>query len=720
MKQILQNTRSGEVTVEEVPAPTLQPGRVLVSTAASLISAGTEKTAVDDAKKSLLTRAKERPDAVKKVIDRVKSEGLAAAYSAVKAKLDSSVALGYSAAGVVVAAANDVADLKPGMRVACAGTGYASHAEMLSVPRNLCVELPDKVSFEEAAFGTLGAIALQGVRLAAPTLGESVVVIGLGLLGQITVQLLKANGCRVFGIDLDESKLARARDIGAEKCSTPGDSAELVADWSRGRGADAVIITAGTSSNEPVELAGELSRLKGRVVAVGLVGMDVPRASYFKKELSLQISMSYGPGRYDAEYEERGHDYPFSYVRWTEGRNIEAFLDLIANGSVDVKQLITHRFAIDKGGDAYKLISGETKEPYLGIVLEYDPNRELGPSRATRSQSAKASASIRVGLIGAGDYARAMLLPHFRNEKAEFVSVATATGVTAKNIAQQFGFAYAVSSADDILADDNINLVVIATRHDTHTDLARRALEAGKDVFVEKPLAMNDAELDAVIAAAESSKGRLTIGFNRRFSPAALAAKKFFEQAEAPLSILYRVNAGRIPKEHWIHDPVQGGGRIVGEVCHFIDLMQFLTGSLVTRVYAESINSRNAAATDDDSVMITLKLADGSNAAIAYLSEGANSLAKERVEIFGAGRSFVIDDFRSVASYTAGKETVKKFGRQDKGQADEIAALCSMIRTGGEPVIALDDLVATTRTTFRIVESLRSGSVVDVTPTKTA
>jgi polar amino acid transport system substrate-binding protein len=707
MKQILQNTRSGEISLEEVPSPTLQPGRVLVRTAASVISAGTERTAVEDAKKNLLTRAKERPDAVKKVIDRVKSEGIVAAYSAVKAKLDSSVALGYSAAGVVAAVASDVTDIKPGDRVGCAGTGYASHAEVLSVPRNLCVRIPENVGLDEAAFGTLGAIALQGVRIVAPTLGESVVVIGLGLLGQITVQLLKANGCRVFGVDLDESKFTTALASGAEKCAIPAESRVLIDEWSRGRGADAVIITAGTASNEPIELAGEISRVKGRVVVVGLVRMDVPRADYFKKELALTISMSYGPGRYDAEYEERGHDYPFAYVRWTEGRNIEAFLDLVASGSVDVKKLVTHRFPIDRGRDAYALISGENKDPYLGILLEYDQQRTVASLSSQRPTATPGK--LRLGLIGAGDYARAMLLPHFKNEKAEFIAVATASGVTARNVASQFGFAETISTAEEIINDHGIDTVVIATRHDTHAAYVAAALRVGKHVFVEKPLALNEAELASVVRAAEGSSGSLTVGFNRRFSPAARAAKDFFAQLDAPLSIVYRVNAGRIPREHWIHDPIQGGGRIIGEVCHFVDLMQFLTGSVPTRVFSESITSRHAAAMDDDSVLITVKLANGSIGTIAYLAEGDKALLKERVEVFGGGRSFVIEDFRETRAYAGGKETVKKLGRQDKGQRDEVAAFCDLVRNGGEPPISLEDLVATTRTTFRIVESLHAG-----------
>ncbi|HEY2847842.1 MAG TPA: bi-domain-containing oxidoreductase, partial [Pyrinomonadaceae bacterium] len=584
--------------------------------------------------------------------------------------------------------------------------------------RNLCVRLPENVGFDEGAFGTLGAIALQGVRLADPTLGESVVVIGLGLLGQIAVQLLKANGCRVFGVDLDESKFAAAQASGAEKCSTPAESQGLIDNWSRGRGADAVIITAGTSSNEPIELAGEISRIKGRVVVVGLVPMDVPRADYFKKELALTISMSYGPGRYDADYEERGHDYPFPYVRWTEGRNIEAFLDLIAIGSIDVKKLVTHRFPIDNGPEAYTLISGEKSEPYLGVLLEYDDAKEISPK--PRPTSIARSGELRVGLIGAGDYARAVLLPHFKNERAEFAAVATASGVSAKNVAAQFGFAETVSTADEIINDLGINAVVIATRHDTHASYAAAALRAGKHVFVEKPLALNEQELKDLRAAVQETSGSLTVGFNRRFSPAARACKEFISQTDGPLSIVYRINAGRIPKEHWVHDPIQGGGRIIGEVCHFVDLIQFLTGSQPARVFAESIVSRNAAGMDEDSVVVTLKFSNGSVGTIAYLAEGDKALAKERVEIFGGGRSFVIDDFRETRAYSGDKETQKKLGRQDKGQRDEVAAFCNLVRNGGEALISLDDLVTTTRATFRILESLRTGRALAIAPDETS
>ncbi|MBK8466043.1 MAG: bi-domain-containing oxidoreductase [Chloracidobacterium sp.] len=714
MKQILQNMRSGVVAVYDVPAPGVQRGRLLVRTAASLISAGTEKNTVDMGKKSLLGKARQRPDLVKQVIDKARTEGLMNTYTAVKAKLDGTTALGYSAAGIVAAVGEDVSGFKVGDRVACAGAGYASHAEMISVPQNLCVRLPDEITFDEGAFGTLGAIALQGIRLSQPTLGEAFVVIGLGLLGQITVQLLKANGCRVFGIDIDAAKLNLARELGAEMCSTPADASRLVKEWSRGRGADAVLITAATMSNDPIELAGDISRSKGRVVVVGLVGMNVPRNVYFLKELTLQISMSYGPGRYDPEYEERGHDYPFAYVRWTEGRNLEAFFDLTASKTISLERLISHRFPVERGEDAYKLISGETKEPYLGIVLQYDTEKELPARLEFEKKTSDKASAIRVGMIGAGSYAQKFLLPNFKSNSAEFRSIATAAGLTARDVAGQYGFAGCVSDASDVINDDNANLIVIATRHDTHAPLAEAALKQNKHVFVEKPLAMNDAELDGVLAAAADSSGKLMVGFNRRFSPSAKQAKEFFGERQFPLSIMYRINSGRIPQDSWIQDPIQGGGRIVGEVCHFIDLMHFLTGSLTTRVFAESVTSRSHDITDADSVFITLKFADGSNGTIAYVAEGDRSLSKERVEIFGGSKAFVLDDFRRATMHSNGKETVKKLMSQDKGQAEEIKAVCSTVLNGTNAPIALEDLATTTRATFRILDSLKTGDVFSI------
>jgi len=719
MKQILQNLKTGQLSVADVPPPVVQRGRVLVRTAASLISAGTERMTVEMAQKSLLGKARERPDLVKQVIQKAKNEGLMNTFNAVRSKLGSSTALGYSAAGIVAGVGEDVTEFRIGDRVSCAGAGYASHAEVLSVPKNLCVRLPEGATFEAGAFGTLGAIALQGVRLAEPTLAEAVVVVGLGLLGQLTVQLLKANGCRVFGLDLDPQKIELAKELGADGGAlSDAEAKNAVMEWSRGRGADAVLITAATSSNQPVELAGEISRMRGRVVAVGLVGTNVPRNLYYFRELTFKISMSYGPGRYDPEYEERGHDYPFAFVRWTEGRNIEAFLDLVAEGRVNIERLVTHRFAIDDGERAYQLISGEAKEPYLGVLLNYETERELEKrvaiSKAPAARVSGPEKSVRLGLIGAGGYAKGMLLPNFKAAGAEFRAIATASGVSARDTGERYGFAYAASGADEILHDEEINLIVIATRHDSHASLARRALELGRHVFVEKPLAMNDEELDALVEAAENSSGRLMVGFNRRFSPHARAAKEFYARRESPLSISYRVNAGRIPPEHWIQDAREGGGRIIGEVCHFIDLMQFLTGARTTRVYAESITSRNRQVVDEDSVFITLRFSDGSNGSIAYLAEGDKSVPKERVEIYGEGKTFVLDDFRSMTAYRSGREETQRLRNQDKGQADEVRAVCKVVLEGMPAPIALDDLTATTRATFRIRESLRAGLPVEV------
>ena len=617
---------------------------------------------------------------------------------------------------IVVELGEDVSEFQVGDRVACAGVGFASHAEVLSVPKNLCVHLPESVSFDCGAFGTLGAIALQGVRLAEPTLGESIVVIGLGLVGQLTVQLLKANGCRVFGLDLDPERVQLAIELGADEAAISNDeSAKLIDIWTRGRGADAVLITAATDSNQPVEFAAKVSRLKGRVVIVGMTGLDIPRQPFFSRELKLTISMSYGPGRYDPDYEERGHDYPLAYVRWTEKRNIEAFVELIGSGKLNVERLITHRFPIDDAESAYQLISGNVGESYLGVILNYDPERQV-TRRVVLNQTPKSRSdkAITLGVIGAGGYVPAMLLPHFKTAGVNFRSIATASGVSAHDVGKRFGFEFAVSSAEEVLDDNDINLVVVGTRHDLHAELATKALQLNKHVFVEKPLALTDAQLDSVVNAAATSSGHLMVGFNRRFSPLARQAKELFADREAPLSIMYRVNAGRIPKDHWTQNEKEGGGRIVGEVCHFVDLMTFLTDAKPLSVFAESVSARSSGFIDCDSVFITLKFSDGSNGTIAYLAEGDKALAKERVEIFGAGKVFVLDDFRSGKTYKDNRESVVTLKAQDKGQADQVRAVCSSILSNAPAPISLDDLITTTRTTFRILDSLREGSPVDV------
>ncbi|MDQ3668050.1 MAG: bi-domain-containing oxidoreductase, partial [Acidobacteriota bacterium] len=713
MKQVLQNRKTGKVAVVEVPVPALQRGRVLVRTVASLISSGTERAAVAQARKSLLQEARERPDLVRSVFDRARTDGLLQTFGAVRDKLAASQALGYSASGIVIGIGQEVTKFRVGDRVACAGLGFASHAEAISVPRNLCVHLPENVDFEAGAFGTLGAIALQGVRLAEPTLGESVVVIGLGLVGQLTAQLLKANGCRVFGIDLDQSRINLARELGAEGSWLASDEpAQAVNNWTYGRGADAVLMTAGSDSNQPIELAGEISRVKGRVVVVGSTGLQIPRQTFYNRELALKISMSYGPGRYDPEYEERGHDYPFGYVRWTEQRNIEAFLQLISEGRVNVERLVTHRFPIAEAERAYEVIDGSLPEPHLGVLLEYDsesePAREIelgGNSISARKQEK----NVRVGLIGAGDYLRAMLLPQFQSAGAEFHSIATASGVSAHDVGNKFGFARAVSDADAVINDPKVNLLVIGTRHDLHAELARRALERGLHVFVEKPLALCDEDLNRLLEVAANAYGRLVVGFNRRFSPLAVKAKDFFGGRRAPLSFVYRINAGRAPKGHWTNDPRAGGGRIVGEVCHFIDLLQYWTEAPPVSVFAEAIASASQEIVNDDSVLITVRFADGSTGCIAYLAEGDKTLPKERVEIFGEGKVFVLDDFRSALLYRGGREEELKLRKPDKGQAEEVKAVCRMVLEDGPAPISLAELATTTRATFRILDSLRSG-----------
>jgi predicted dehydrogenase/threonine dehydrogenase-like Zn-dependent dehydrogenase len=715
VKQVLQNRKTGRPFVGEVPVPALQKGRVLVRTVASLISAGTERAAVELVSKGLVQEARQRPDLVKAVVAKVKSEGLLNTFASVRDKMAASQSLGYSAAGIVEAVAEDVTEFRAGDRVACAGVGFASHAEVLSVPKNLCVHLPEGVSFESGAYGTLGAIALQGVRLAEPTLGESVVVIGLGLVGQLTVQLLKANGCRVFGLDLDESRVALALELGADKAVVSSEAAaKEIETWTRGHGADAVLITAATDSNQPIELAARVSRLKGRVIVVGMTGMDIPRAPFFSRELKLVISMSYGPGRYDPEYEERGHDYPLPYVRWTEKRNIESFLELIADGRLNVERLTTHRFQITEADRAYQLISGELQEPNLGVVLNYDPESEVIRKVSLGAAVRKSEKSIGLGVIGAGGYVPAMLLPHFKNERVEFRSIATATGVTAHDVGKRFGFAYAMSSAEEVLDDASVNLVVIGTRNNTHAELARGALERNKHVFCEKPLALNDEQLDSVLEAARSSQGKLMVGFNRRFAPLTQRAKEFFKNVDAPLSVLYRVNAGRIPNEHWMQNAEEGGGRIIGEGCHFIDLIQYLVGAPPVSVFAESIGARSSKIVDADSVIITLRFADGSNGSVAYLAEGDKGLAKERVEIFGAGRSFVLDDFRRATLYKDGREEQVALKAQDKGQQEQVRVVCASVLQGGAAPISLDELAATTRATFRVLDSLRERSPFEI------
>ncbi|MBL7989155.1 MAG: bi-domain-containing oxidoreductase [Chlorobi bacterium] len=712
MLQAIQYQKTGELHVKELPAPELKPGMILVRTAASLISAGTERTSVATAQASMLTKARTRPDLVKQAMDMVKKEGLMNTVEKIRTRLDSYKALGYSAAGVVVASACD--GFAPGDHVACAGAGYASHAEVIAVPKNLAVKIPDGVSFEQAAFTTLGAIALQGVRQAKISLGESVAVVGLGLLGQLTVQLLKAAGCRVIGLDINESLFPAARQFGADAvANSSGGAAQAIESFTRGIGADAVIITAGTNSNAPMELAIASARKKGRVVVVGAVGMDIPRAGFFEKELEITISCSYGPGRYDPTYEEEGHDYPVAFARWTEGRNLQAILDLMASGSLDVQPMITHRFPITEAGKAYDIITGKTPEPHIGIILQY-PERKESLVRTVLVHPAKPVAgALGVAYIGAGNFAQSYLIPPTQNAGARMIAVATSTAVNARSVAEKFGFQQATTDVDAVLANPEIDAVFIATRHDTHGDYVARSLQAGKQVFVEKPLAINREELGRIRELAEQGRDRVMVGFNRRFSKPLVDMRKIFANCGEPLAMIYRVNAGFIKPDNWIQAPAQGG-RIIGEGCHFIDSMQFMAGGArPVSVHAAAIGSDNTQVRNADNVAITIRFSDGSIGTLLYLANGDPSVSKEYFEVFGGGMTAIMQNFATVATSRGRKTKVEKYNG-DKGHSQEVAQTIAAMKSGGPMPISFQSLHDTTLATIAALESLATGAVVQV------
>lgn len=710
MLQAIQHQKTGELSVRELPAPVLKPGMIIVRTHASLISAGTERTSVATAQASMIERARTRPDLVKQVLDTVKKEGLFSTIDKVRSRLDSYKALGYAAAGVVVESACD--EFAPGDRVACAGAGYASHAEVIAVPKNLAVKLPAEVSFEEAAFATLGAIAMQGVRQAKVNLGESVAVVGLGLLGLLTVQLLKASGCRVVGLDINESQFALAREFGADQVLLSNEAA--VADlmsFTRGIGCDAVILTAGTNSNEPMELAINAARKRGRVVVVGVNGMNLPRSPFYEKELEITIACSYGPGRYDPSYEEGGHDYPVGYVRWTEGRNMEAVIDLIEAGRLNVERMITHRIPIAEAERAYDLITGKIKEPYIGIVLEY-PQRDadvLLRNVPIRESKRGPVASLGIAFVGAGNFAQSFLLPPVKDAGVRLATVMTSTSVNAHTVAERYGFDSASTDASAVFDREDVDGVFIVTHHDTHGEYVARGLQAGKQVFVEKPLAINRAELARIVEAAETNP-RVMVGFNRRFSAPLVAMKGHFERATDPLVMLYRVNAGFIKPESWVQAEAQGG-RIIGEGCHFIDCMQFMSDARPVSVYAASIGSDNTQVRNADSVSITVRFDDGSVGTLVYLANGDGSIPKEYFEVHGGGRSAVMNNFKSVRLAVGNKSSEKRFNGA-KGHAEEVAATIEAMKTGEPMPISFQSLVDTTNVTFAAMESLASGDVV--------
>lgn len=712
MKQVTQTLRTGVVEINDVPVPALTDKFVLVRNSTSVISAGTEKTKIDMGKKSLLQKAKARPDLVRQVIGKIRTEGLMKTLQTVNSRLDSPSPLGYSCAGTVVAAGGLVEGIQPGDRVACGGADYANHAEFVAVPKNLVVKIPANVSDEEAAFTTVGSIALQGVRLAAPLLGETFLVVGLGLLGQIAVQLLKANGCTVIGTDLDASLVTRAEGFGAVGVPPGGDVASLCKALTGGHGVDGVLVCAGTSSNAVIEMCGAVTREKGRVVVVGAVRMDIPREDYFKKEISVVISRSYGPGRYDPFYEENGNDYPLAYVRFTEQRNMETFLTLVSQGKLDIKSLITHRFPVDDAAAAYQLIEGTKTEPYLGILLQYKPKpfSAADSSRISVKPAPVTGEKIKLSFYGAGNYATASLLPPMQaSTKVAFSGLVTASGRSAQGVAKQFGFGFCAGSYAELLQGDT-DVIVVTTRHDTHGMAVRDALLAGKHVYVEKPMAMSVAELCSIHAAYSScGKAQVMVGFNRRFAPATRQAIAHFAGVKSPLVVAIRINAGAIPANHWIQDPQVGGGRMIGEGCHFIDLASALVGSNVKTVYAVGSSKAEKSALLNDNLCLALSFENGSVANITYTADGSKAMAKEYIEVFGGGRSAQIDDFKEVTLFSGDSNAKRvKLGVQDKGQKHMITAWLEGLQSG-KPCVDYDCLMATSLATVMAVESLGCG-----------
>jgi polar amino acid transport system substrate-binding protein len=712
--------RRGSVDVLDVAAPQLRGPGVLVRTAASLISAGTERAAMEFGRSSLLDKARSRPDLVKQVIQKVRRDGPRQALQVAMSRLEKPVAPGYACAGTVVALSGEMHELKVGDRVACAGAGYATHAELNFVPKNLVVPIPNRasgepVAFEEAAFTTLGAIALHGVRLGLPQLGDRAVVIGLGAIGLLAVQILRAHGCRVAGVDLNPSRCDLARSLGADLATTPERAPAAIAAWTQEFGADLVLVAAAATSSEPAILAADLAREKGRIVAVGATGLDLPRRTLYHKELSVVVSRSYGPGRYDPEYEEHGRDYPLAHVRWTERENMRAFLELVADGRVDVRPLISHRFAIDDAPQAYDVLE---RESVLGIVLEYPrpPGRDVMVTRVPFKIVPAKTGVVGVSVIGTGNFARSVLLPALaRDSRVRLRGAAAATGLSARSAAEKFGFGFATTNVADALHDQESHAVVIATRHDAHASLVIAALEARKGVFVEKPLCLSTVELDAIVNAVQQLEAAgqsplAMVGFNRRFAPAVTLAKTHFAALRGPVSVSYRVNAGKVPHGSWVADAQQGGGRILGEVCHFVDLCAFLAGAAVAQVQAMRM-SRTA-----DDVMIMLRMENGSLASIAYVADGDPAGPKERIEVFGGSSTAVIEDFRSGAVSARGR-TQRVGGRlsgRDKGHRAELQAFVTAVAEGAPSPIPFASAVNSTRATLGVLASLESGTLVDV------
>lgn len=711
MKQILQSLRSGRSELQDVPCPLGGNLEVLSRTSFSLISAGTERMLVDFGRANWLEKARKQPDKVRMVLEKARTDGLFPTLDAVRSKLDQPLAPGYCNVGVIEEIGRGVAGFSIGDRIACNG----SHAEMVSVPHTLCARIPDAVGEEEATFTVLGAIGLQGIRLAAPTLGECVVVTGLGLIGLLSVQLLRAQGCRVMGVDPSPERREMAQRFGAEVVVDPG-SADVVAagmSFSRGRGVDAVLITAATASSEPVSQAARMSRKRGRLVLVGVTGLELSRADFYEKELTFQVSCSYGPGRYDPGYETGGQDYPVGFVRWTEQRNFEAVLDMMATGSLDVKPLISHRFSLDTAAEAYDLLS--SGQPSLGILLEYEQDRtgdelrrsvvELREPEADRSDEK----GCRVAFLGAGNYASRVLIPAFQSAGAELQTLVSARGVSSTHHGRKFGFAQASTDWREALHDSSVNTAVITTRHDMHARQVVAALNASKHIFCEKPLCLSLNELEDITTAlqSESAESRLMmVGFNRRFSPHVQKMKALLETLDEPMSMVMTVNAGEIPSDHWTQDHEVGGGRILGEACHFVDLLRFLSGGSIVAADGMSLGQHPALSVREDKATILIRFENGSMGTIHYLANGHRSFPKERLEVFCAGRVLQLDNFRKLQGWGWKGFSGFKTWRQDKGQATCARLFVEAVRESGTAPIPVSEILEVSRVSIELAEQI--------------
>ncbi len=705
MKQIIQDLKSGETILEEIPVPQIKRGHVLIKTHRSLVSLGTERMLVSFGKASYLEKARQQPDKVKQVFEKIKSDGLRPTIETVMRKLNEPIALGYCNAGEVIGVGEGVSEFKMGDRVVSNG----NHAEVVNIPKNLVAKIPDGLSYDEASFTVIGAIALQGIRLINPTFGETIVVTGLGLIGLIAAQLLKANGCQVIGLDFDQQKvdLAKLWGVNAIKVDAATNPVKTIEDLTNGVGADAVLITASTKSNDVIAQAAQMSRKRGRIVLVGVIGLNIQRADFYTKELSFQVSCSYGPGRYDSNYEDKGQDYPLPFVRWTEKRNFEAILQALASKQLDVLPLITEKLQID----AFQEIYGDiAKSNSIASIIEYPGNINIQQTSVEVTAKSFSGQKGILGIIGAGNFTKGMIVPILKKLKAPIKYIASSGGLSATSTAKKYKIANATTNYMDILNDPEVDAVLVTTRHNAHAKQVLECIEKGKHVFVEKPLALTLGELEEIERAYHQSNVKLMLGFNRRFSPFIQDAKKQLGNTNHPISVIATMNAGFIPEDHWVQDMNVGGGRIIGEACHFIDLISYLTGSKVEKIIMNAIGPDYKAGTDNASIL--LRYQNGSQGVINYFSNGSKAYSKERIEVYSQGKTMVVDNFRK--SYYYGFKSSGMSKSQDKGHYNQFKLFLDNIKEGGPELIPFDDIMNTSRAAIKAVESLQKAKWIDV------